>query len=68
MNRGLSAGIGIDNASGNDENNEGRTYSANVRYFILPRFSVQARYDRFLNANAGKVDNKTFGAVLATRF
>jgi outer membrane receptor protein involved in Fe transport len=68
LNRSLSAGVGIDNNSGKDESNEGRTYSANVRYFFTPRLSVRANYARFLNANAGLSDFKLFGATLAARF
>lgn len=67
--RSLSAGVGIKNSSGKDENAEGRTYSANARYFITPGFSVQATYDRFLNSNAGFANNdKSFGVFLAARF
>ncbi len=68
LNRSLSVGVGIVNSSGKDDNDEGRTYSANVRYFITPRFSVQATYDRFLNANADLTNYRTFGATLAARF
>jgi hypothetical protein len=69
FNRSLSAGVGIANSSSKDDNNnEGRTYSANVRYFITPRFSVLATYDRFLNAHPGLLNDKSFGATLAARF
>jgi len=68
FNRSLSAGVGIENNSGKDKDDEGRTYSANVRYFITPRLSVQATYDRFLNANPGLSNDKSFGATLAARF
>lgn len=68
FNRSLSAGVGIENSSGKDKDFEGRTYSTNVRYFITPRISVQAKYDRFLNANPGLYTEKSFGATLAARF
>jgi hypothetical protein len=66
--RSLSAGAGIGNNSGKDKNSEGRTYSANIRYFFTPRFSARATYDRFLNANPGLSNDKIVGATLAARF
>jgi len=68
FNRSLSAGVGIDNRSGKDKANEGRTYSTNVRYFFTPRISVQATYDRFRNDNPSLFNDKTVGAILAARF
>lgn len=67
FNRGLSAGIGIENRSGENLGSEGRTYSADVRYFASPRFSVIAMYGRFLNANAGYTSDKHFGVTMALR-
>lgn len=66
--RGLSAGVGIENSSGKDLDNEGRTYSANVRYFVSPRLSFLAMYDRSLAANAGSDDTKSVVIVAALRF
>lgn len=68
FNRSVSAGVGIENNSGDDKDFEGITYLANIRYFITPRLSVKATYDRFENANAGLYDEESFGARLAARF
>ncbi len=68
FNRNVSAGVGIASSSGQDKDAEGRTYSANVRYFITPQYSVQAAYDRFLNANAGLWDYKSYSVTFAARF
>jgi hypothetical protein len=66
--RGLSAGIGIENSSGKDLDSEGRTYSADIRYFITPSFSVSGMYERFLNANAGYAGSKSFAVMASARF
>lgn len=68
--RGLSAGLGFSNSSGDRQNSEGRGYSANVRYFITPRFSLNAGYTRTLSANAGAYDDdgKLFVVGMALRF
>jgi Putative general bacterial porin len=68
FNRGLSAGVGIENNSGKDKSREGRTYSANVNAFITPMFSVKALYERFLNSNHGEPSDRTIDVLLAARF
>lgn len=73
--KGLSAGVGFKNSSGTAELEEGKTYSANVRYFITPRLSVQALYNRFLNSHPliafsdqTLESTRQFGFVVAGRF
>ncbi len=68
FNRRLSAGIGIEKSSGDDESSEGMSYSANTRFFITPRFSIEAGYDRFLNSNDGFTDEWSYDLTLAGRF
>lgn len=66
--RGLSAGFGIENNTGADLVNEGRTYSANIRSFISSDLSVNAMYSRSLSAHAGYPDEKFFNIGMALRF
>jgi predicted porin len=66
--RSLRAGAGIENSSGENDAEEGITYSANVRYYITPRFSIQAVYDRFLNSHDGLESDRTFNVIAAARF
>jgi len=71
FNKSLSIGVGFQNSSGTVESTEGQTYSANVRYFISPHFSVQAIYDRFRNSNPSvffNESNHTYELILAGRF
>ncbi len=68
FNRALSAGIGIERSSGDAPTEEGMTYTANVRYFITPRFSLQAAYDRFLNSNAGVASDWSYTLGASVRF
>jgi hypothetical protein len=66
--RSLSIGAGIANSSGQEASREGMTYSARARYFIVPQFSIEAGYERFLAAHDGYDDEKTLDVVLAARF
>jgi hypothetical protein len=68
FNRSLSTGIALENNSGQDKDNEGMTYTANVNAFITPRFSVRVEYDRFLNSNKDSPSNSTVDVALAARF
>ncbi len=68
FNRALSTGIGLEKSSGDSESDEGMTYSANIRYFFTPRYSVQLGYDRFLNSNEGSWSDWSYNLTLAARF
>lgn len=68
FNKSLSAGLGFENNSGTDESSEGQTYSANVRYFVNPRLSIQAKYDRFRNSHPDEDSDHTYEFILAGRF
>ena len=68
FNRSLSAGAGIETSSGDNELDEGNTYTARVRYFITPRFSAAASYDKFVAGNEGADDEKSLDLVIAARF
>ncbi len=68
LSKSLSIGAGIANSSGQDDSRDGMTYSARARYFIVPEFSVEAGYERFLNAHDGLPGEKTFNVILAGRF
>ncbi len=66
--KSLSIGAGIANSSGQDDSRDGMTYSARARYFIVPQFSVEAGYERFLDSHDGFAGDKTFNVILAGRF
>ncbi len=66
--RSLSAGVGLRNSSGTKEEWEGKTYSANIVYYLTPRLSVKAGVERFLNANNGQENSKSYDTVVAARF
>ena len=66
--RSLSIGAGFRDSSGTEEAWEGTTYSANVQYFLTPRFSVRAGVERFLNANDGRENSKSYNTVVSARF
>lgn len=68
FNKSLSIGVGFENSSGTAVLTEGKTYSANVRYFISPHFSIQAIYDTFQNSNPDFENEDTYDLILAGRF
>jgi hypothetical protein len=68
FNRGLSAGVAVENSSGKDTSIEGMTYTANVNAYITPRVSVRVEYERFLNSNNDEPSDRSFEVALAARF
>jgi hypothetical protein len=66
--RSLSAGVGFRNASGTEADWEGKTYSANVQYYLTRLISINAGFARFLNANAGKENSRSCNTGVAARF
>lgn len=68
FNKSLKVGVGFGNSSGTAVLTEGKRYSASVRYFISPRFSVQATYDTFQNSNPDFENEDTYDLILAGRF
>lgn len=68
FNRSLSVGAGIETNSGDNDADEGNTYTARVRYFITPQFSVAASYDKFAAGNDAGEDEKTLDLMVAARF
>jgi opacity protein-like surface antigen len=68
LNRRLSAGIAVENNSGQDKDNEGMAYAARVNAFITPRLSIRAEYEIFENSHKDLPDNSTVDVSLAVRF
>ena len=66
--RRVSTVIGIGNSSGENLASEGQAYLVGVRYFASPRFSVSARYDRFIKSNAGYMNDMSISVAMALRF
>lgn len=66
--RSLSAGVGIENSSGNNNNEVGRTQSLNVDYFFTPQFSVKTTYDNYVNADNNDLNSNSVGIIAAVRF
>lgn len=73
--RAFSSGIGFENTSGELTCiANGRTYTANLQYFLTPRISMTGVYNRFLYSGPedffynGFEDTKSFSVTLAARF
>lgn len=66
--RRVSAGVGIMSQNTASQYSDGKSYSINVKGFITPRFSVQTRYERFLNDNDGRPSDRNYALTLAARF
>lgn len=68
FNKSLSVGAGFGKSTGDLESTEGKTLSANARYFFSPAFSVQAVYERFRNSNDGEQHENMYQVIVAGRF
>ena len=68
MNRQVSIGAGLETNSGDDKDEEGKTFTVGFTAFLNPGFSVHAGFNKFPADNSSVADEDAWEIEMTARF